>query len=193
MMSAFEAYKEYIAIKSHFNQPSYSYFKYSGKNRLKVSSFNNRKDKLWFQKLAKHPDVHNFLVANFAKNEKSWIKDLAYSEEAEKIYKDWLKRNQSLSYLIKEELNQLIGDFDSNFLIIDGDAHPYLLRLYLGNFVSLETLCILLELTGAFSYWNKKMEYDPVYQEVKIKVEKYTPFIKYDKDKIKKILLEHFS
>lgn len=193
MMSAFEVYKEYVALKNHFTKQEYSYFKYYGKTSVKESSFNGRKDKLWFQKLAKHPDVHSFLIANFAKNEKTYIKDLAYSEEAETIYKDWLKRNQSISYVIKSELDQLVTPFDDNFLISENEAHPKLLKLYLGNFISLETLCILLDLTGASKYWNSKMEYDPVYQDTKTKIEKYTPFIKYDKDKIKKIVVDYFS
>lgn len=193
MMSAFECYKEYLALKNHFTKPSYDYFKYNGKSNAKVDSFNTRKDRLWFQKLAKHPDVHNFLVANFVKNEKAWIKELAYSEDAEKTYKDWLKRNQSLSYEFKKELNHLSSNFNDNFLIDKVSPHPLLLRRYLGDYVSLETVCILLDLSKAKSYWDKKMEYDPVYQDVKQKIEKYTPFLKYDKDKIKKIALDFFD
>lgn len=193
MMSAFECYKEYLALKNHFTKPSYDYFKYNGKSNAKVDFFNSRKDRLWFQKLAKHPDVHNFLVANFAKNEKAWIKELAYSEEAEKVYKDWLKKQQSLTYVFKSDLKHLSSNFNDNFLIDKVSPHPLLLRRYMGDYVSLETVCILLELSKAKSYWDKKMEYDPVYQEIKKKLEKYTPFLKYDKDKIQKIALDFFD
>lgn len=193
MMSAFDCYKEYLALKNHFTKQDYDYFKYNGKLKVNPDTFNARKDKLFFQKLAKHPDVHNFLVANLSKNEKFWIKELAYSEDAEKTYKDWLKRNQSLSYVFKDDLNRLSTNFNDNFLIDKVSPHPLLLRRYLGNHVSLETLCILLDLSNAKRYWDKKMEYDPVYQETKKKIEKYTPFIKYDKDKIKKIALDFFD
>lgn len=192
-MSAFECYKEYLALKNHFSKPGYDYFKYNGKSSAKAVTFDGRKDKLWFQKLAKHPDVHNFLVANFAKNEKAWIKELAYSEDAEKIYKDWLRRNQSLTYTFKDELNRLSSNFNDNFLIGKKEQHPLLLRRYLGGDVSLETICILLDLSKAKRYWDKKMEYDLIYQEVKMKIEKYTPFVRYDKERIKKIVLDYFS
>jgi len=193
MMSAFDAYKEYLALKNHFSKPGYDYFKYNGKLKVNADSFNSRKDKLFFQKLSKHSDVRNFLVANLSKNEKAWIKDLAYSEEAEKTYKDWLKRTQSLTYTIKNDLNRLSSNFNDNFLIDKISPHPLLLRRYLGGYVSLETLCILLALSKAKPYWDKKMEYDPVYQETKTKIEKYTPFIKYDESKIKNILLDYFD
>ena len=193
MMSAFEAYKEYLALKNHFSKPDYDYFKYNGKIKVNPTTFNTRNDKIFFQKLAKHPDVHNFLVANLSVNDKAWIKELAYSEQAESTYKNWLKKQQSLSYVIKNELNQLSTNFNDNFLIDKISPHPLLLRRYLGGQVSLETMCILLELSKAKRYWDKKMEYDPIYEEVKKKIEKYTPFIKYDKEKMKKLVIDYFS
>ena len=192
MMSALECYKEYLALKNHFNQSSYDYFKYNGKIKINQSSFDSRKDKLFFQKLAKHPDVHNFLVANLAADSKVWIRDIAYSESAEKIYKDWSKRQQSLSYTFRQELSKLDSNFDDN-LIIKNNEHPILLKKYLGKEISLETICILLEMTGAKKHWDSKMQYDLIWDNTRIKIEKYTPFIKYDKEKIKTILFDYFK
>lgn len=192
MMSAFDCYKEYIALKNHFTKPDYDYFKYNGKLKLNTDSFEKRNDKLFFQKLAKHPDVKNFLVANLSENEKHWIRDLAYSESAEKTYKDWLKRQQSLTYIFKQELGKLDSDFNLNFKIKDNE-HPLLLKLFLGKEISLETLCLLLEFSNAKPYWDSKMKYDLVYDVLKTKIEKYTPFIRCDKEKLKKIVLDFFS
>ena len=192
MMSAFECYKEYLALKNHFSKPDYDYFKYNGKLRANADSFNTRKDKLFFQKLAKHPDVHNFLVANLSENEKHWIRDLAYSENAEKTYKNWLKRQQSLSYIFKQELGKLDSDFNRNF-VVKSNEHPLLLKLFLAKEISLETLCLLLEFTGAKKHWDNKMQYDLVYDIVKTKIEKYTPFIRCDREKLRKVVLDYFS
>ena len=192
MITAFECYKEYLALKNHFSKPDYDYFKYNGKVRSNHESFEKRKDKLFFQKLAKHPDVHNFLIANLSDNEKHWIRDLAYSEDAEKTYKSWLKRQQSLTYVFKQELSKLDEDFNNNFACKNNE-HPLLLRKYLGGDISLETLCLLLEFTGAKSHWDSKMQYDLVYDAIKTKIEKYSPFIKADKEKLKTIVLDYFS
>lgn len=191
-MSALECYQEYLALKNHFSKPSYDYFKYNGKVKVNAKTFDTRKDKLFFQKLAKHPDVHNFLIANFSENEKTWIKELAYSEVAEKIYKDWSKRQQSLSYVFKQDLSKLDPVLKNNFICKEGE-HPLLLKLYLGKDISLETLCLLLEFSGVKQKWDSKMEYDLVWESLKTKIEKYTPFIKYDKDKIIKIALDYFD
>jgi hypothetical protein len=192
MMSALECYQEYLALKNHFSKPSYDYFKYNGKVRVNAKTFDARKDKLFFQKLAKHPDVHSFLIANLSENEKTWIKELAYSEVAEKVYKDWSKRQQSLSYVFKQDLTKLDPVLKNNFNCKEGE-HPLLLRLYLGKEISLETLCLLLEFSGVKQKWDSRMEYDLVWESLKTKIEKYTPFIKYDKDKIVKIALDFFD
>lgn len=193
-MSPFECYKEYLSLKQHFTKPNYDYFRYKGKIKAKQESFNKRKDKIFFQKLAKHPDLHNFLLANFAKDENSWVRGLAYSEEAENIYKDWIRRKQSLTYNFKNDLGKLDDNFDSNFTInTEKNSHPYLLRLYFGDLISLETMCILLDITGAKKHWDSKLKYDLVYEPIKTKIEKYTPFIQYDKEKIKKIIVDFFG
>jgi hypothetical protein len=191
-MSAFECYQEYLALKNHFSKPTYDYFRYNGKMKVNISSFEKRKDKLFFQKLAKHPDVHNFLIANLSENEKSWIRELAYSEEAEKTYKSWLKRQQSLSYVFKQELGNLDTRFNENLICRDNE-HPFLLKLYLGKQVSLDTLCLLLDISGAKKHWDSKMQYDLIWDTIRIKVEKYSPFISCDKDKIKNIVLDYFD
>lgn len=192
MTTAFECYKEYLALKNHFSRPDYDYFKYNGKIKSNLDSFEKRKDKLFFQKLAKHPDVHNFLVANLSENEKHWIRDLAYSEDAEKTYRNWLKKQQSLTYIFKQELSKLDDNFNNNFNC-KSNEHPLLLKKFLGNEISLETLRLLLEFTGAKKHWNSKMQYDLVYDMIRAKVEKYSPFIKADKEKLKKIVLDYFS
>lgn len=192
-MSAFEAYKDYVALKNHFTKPSYDYVKYNGKTGLKQESFNKRKDKIFFEKLAKNENFHEFLVANLSDNPKLWIRDLSYSESAQVTYQNWKKRTQSLSYIFKQETNQhLCKPFNYNF-VCKPNEHPILLKLYLRNSICLETFCIVLDLTESIPYFDKKMEYDPVWEDISMKVKKYIPFIKYDKDKFKKIILDFYD
>lgn len=191
-MDALEAYRSYLAIKNHFTKPSYDYFKYNGKTNVSSSSFEKRKDKLFFQKIAKHSDLVNYLVANISENPKIWSKDLAYSEAAEKAYTAWKKKQESLTYLIKDELSKLDEDFKDNFIIKNGN-HPKLLKLYLGGELSLETLCILLNITGAKAYWDKQLEYDIIWIDLSFKVDRYLPFLIFDKAKIKSHITENFD
>lgn len=191
-MTPYEAYREYLALKSHFSNKSYDYFKYNGKiKNATVDSYEKRRDKLFFMKLAKHKDPVNFLVANFVENDRSWIGNIAYNEEAEKRYFNWLKKNQSLTYIFTNELSNLDENFDSNFLIEENN-HPKVLKLYLSGEISIETLVILTDLVRCISYWNKNMSDDPIWNDVFLKIKKYKPFIKYDKEKMKKIIIDKF-
>jgi T4 gene Gp59 loader of gp41 DNA helicase len=192
MMSAFECYKEYLALKQHFTQQSYDYFRYNGKVKANGKSFETRPDKLFFMKIAKHTDPVNFMLANLVQNEKTWVREMAYSQEAEQIYKDWLKRNQSLLYIFKEDLSKLNEDFDSNFKVTDR-SHPNVIKLFLRKEISLETLVILVDQVKCTAYWSKRFEYDPTMEEVLKKIQKYKPFLKYDAEKAKNILVDKFA
>lgn len=192
-MSGYEAYKEYVAIKNHFSKPEYDYIKYNGHTGVKFSSYEKRKDKVFFEKLAKNEDVCGFLIANLSSNPKLWIRDLAYSETSQLAYQEWKKRNQSLSYIFKQETNEhLCKPFNCNF-ICKNNEHPILLKIYLRGDLCLESFCIILDLTKSIPFFDKKMEYDPVWEDISMKVKKYTPFIKYDKDKFRKILLDFYD
>lgn len=190
-MTPFEAYKTYLALKKHFSSDSYDYFRYNGKMRVSADSFSKRKDKFFYEKLARKDDLINYLIANLVNNQNTWVRDLL-SESANTVYNDWLKRVQSLSYTVREETSNLLEDFDKNFLVNDG-SHPHLLKLYLSNRVSLETLCVLSDLVGFRGVWDKKLSDDIIWKEVSKKIEKYTRFINYDKEKIRNILVDKFT
>ena len=192
-MTPSEVYQDYMALRRHFNSSSYDYFKYYGKVRGDAeNSFNKRKDKFFFEKVAKHRDPHGFMLANFAKYPKTWIRDIAYSDEAEKTYQDWLKRKESLTYLLQKDLNKLQFPFDRNFAIEDRQL-SHLLVLYLGGEINIETACILTDLVGCYRYWNKQLKEDVIWQEIGQLIKKYTPFVNYDKEKVNKIVLDFFA
>jgi T4 gene Gp59 loader of gp41 DNA helicase len=191
-MTPFEVYKDYLALRNQFTSPYYDYFKYRGGGSANQDSFDNRKDKFFFEKVAKHRDPHNFMLANFVKFPKTWIRDIAYSDEAEKIYQDWLKRKENLTYLLQNDLNKLQFPFDRNFAIENGQL-SHLLVLYLGGEINIETTCVLTDLVRCYRYWDKQLEENVIWLEIGQLIKKYTPFVKYDKDEVNKIVLDFFA
>lgn len=189
-MNGFEAYQEYQALKRHFTT-SYDYIKYKGKTKVKYENYEKRNDRYFYEKLAKKSDLHNFLISNLIVNSKIYIKDLTSDPRCDIIYKNWSNEIQSLTYKFKSDLDKLNPDFDLNFRWIDG--HPFLLKLYIMNSISIGTFCILLDLTKADSVWNQKMESDPLWSDIKFKIEKFKPFLEYDEEKMKDIVIEKFQ
>jgi hypothetical protein len=191
-MNAFDVFKDYVALKNHFTTKTYDYFKYNGKTRANADTFRHRKDKIFFMKLAKHQDPKNFLVANFVESDNTWIGDLAYNESAQSNYMNWLKRQQSLSYIFTNDIDYLNDNFDFNFIVENGQ-HPPAMKLYLSKKITIETLIILIDVVRCFSHWQKQMSDDIVWKELSHKLIKYKPFLQYDRDKMKKILLDRFK
>ena len=191
-MMPFDAYKSYLSLKNHFTKEKYDYHKYCGKSRATVQSFYKRKDRFWFEKLARNKsdqEVIEFFVSNFitcTDPSKLWIGEMI--REGEGRYVSWKKRTQSLAYIFKEETEKLFadGDFDSMFAL-DGSRHPQILKEYLRDNISLETMVILNNILGYKEQWDKVLT-DPVWQTVSLRIRKYTPFLNIDVFRYKKIL-----
>jgi len=190
-MTPFESYKSFLAVKSHFTSDSYDYVKYNGKVNASSTSFETRKDKYQFYKLSKHKNPLQYLVANFVDGDLKWIGDL-FDDKSEKVYADWLKRQQSISYIFEQDLNKLLTLFDDNVIVKNGQ-HPYLLKQYLRREISIETIIILNDILGFFGHWNKKIEDGVLWPSIYKKLSKYKPFFHYDMFKCRKILKDKFA
>ena len=188
---AFAIYVYYLALKRHFTT-DYDFFKYNGKVKSSQQAFENRKDKFFFYKLSRRKDAKEFILANMIAEPTLWIGDVLDNERAEEIFQEWTKRQQSLSQVFKNDLSELNPDFNSNLLVKDGQ-YPYLLKLYNMRRVNTETLVIIDDLVGNFSYWEKKIADPIIFPSINRLVSKVRPFIQYERAKMKSILVEQFK
>ena len=67
------------------------------------------------------------------------------------------------------------------------------MKLYLRKEISIETLMLLINATECMGYWDRKMQYDPIWENVSTKIKKYSPFLKYDLQQIRKIVVDKFG
>ena len=190
-VTPYETYQTYLSMKSHFTNPKYDFFKYGGKSRATVSSFNKRKDKYWFEKTSRKysdQEILDFLLSNFitANNPQNlWIGEIINS--GERNYSEWMKRQQSLTYLFKEQLEGLLSEKKLDEVFDCSKGHPPILKKYLGGDLSLETLIILEKIFSFVKNFDKTIK-DPVWETVSLKVKKYIPFININMVYYKKIL-----
>lgn len=190
-MTPFDVYKTYLALKNHFSKPKYDYIKYAGKTRASIEAFNKRKDKYWYEKLSRQKtdeEVKDFFVSNFIQVDdpgRLWIGEL--SRNGESNYKDWLKRQQSLKYLFREESESMLSSVTLDDLFDTSRQHPPILKKYLSGSISPETLVIF---DKVFQYSNRfdKVLLDPVWETVSLKIKKYSPFLNIDIKEYKSIL-----
>lgn len=192
-MTGYEAFSIYNALKLHFSSNSYDFFKYHGKSNISIESFEHRKDKYHFYKLSRQnnkDDYIEFLVSNFLINEKCWAGDLL-QEEAIIAYKKRMATLQSLGYVFKNDCQKLKDAVQSpnELLKCDGD-YPLLLTMTLQKDIHLETLCILNSLMNFLPMWDKKIADTIRFPEFSRKMKKYAPFLQYDKEKFKDIVMK---
>ena len=189
----FDAFREYLALKNHFTKKSYDYHKYCGKSRATVQSFYKRKDRFWFEKVVRQKtdkEVVDFFVANFVScsdPQSLWIGEIM--KEGETRYKEWQKKVQSLSYLFKEESQQIFSQHKFEEVFDCSKSHPVLLKMFLSGKISLETLVIYDKIFMYGNNFDKKLK-DPVWESVSMKIKKYNPFLNIDVFRYRKILKE---
>ena len=190
-VTPFETYQHYLSLKNHFTNPKYDFFKYGARTRASITSFNKRKDKYWFEKTSrKYSDreVVDFLVSNFTATDNPqnlWIGEIINS--GERNYSEWRRRQQSLTYLFKEQSNELLSENELESLFNCTKGHPPILKEFLSGRLSLENFVIYDKIFRFSNDFDKKLD-DPVWETVSLKLKKYSPFINIDVFQYKKIL-----
>jgi hypothetical protein len=193
IVTPFETYQHYLSLKNHFTNPKYDFFKYGAKTRASITSFNKRKDKYWFEKTSRKysdKEVVDFLVSNFVAADTPgnlWIGEIINS--GERTYQEWMRRQQSLTYLFKEQSSEFFLETKLEDALNCSKGHPLVLKKFLSGQLSLETLTIYEKIFHFSKDFDKKL-LDPVWETVSLKIKKYIPFINIDVFSYKKILRE---
>jgi hypothetical protein len=119
-----------------------------------------------------------------------WVGELL-SDDCEERYTQWKKKQESLSYLFKNEIDFASGwksdELNDFFDAKQNGDHPPIIKKYLRGEISLETLAILNSLLHFVKRYDTMIT-DPIYREVSKLCKKYQPFLKYDTAKMKKTL-----
>jgi hypothetical protein len=194
-MSSFDTYSLFLALKNHFTQPSYDYFKYHGKTNASPDSFMARRDRFQFQKLSRKVNagqMKDFIVANLLSG-KSWVGDFL-EDDAYDIYLAYAKRKQSFSYVFADELDRLFREYspETAFKIRDNQIPPILTCLMNGT-ISPETFAILNHFIGFCKVFDERLDDDYIWTKYRSVVVKLYPFLEYDKKKILQILKEKIN
>jgi hypothetical protein len=190
-VTPFETYKTYLSIKSHFTSRKYDFFKYGGKSRASIASFNKRKDKYFFEKTSRKmsdEEIIEYFVSNFIASDNPssvWIGEIINS--GERNYTDWKRRQQSMTYIFKEESENLFSEEKLENIFDCSKSHPIILKKFLGGNISPETMVIYDKIFRYSSEFDKKI-LDPVWETVSLKIKKYSSFLNIDVFQYRKIL-----
>ena len=190
-MTPLDAYKTYLALKNHFGKSNYDYFKYAGKSRASVASFEKRKDKYWFERISRQKndtEIKEFFVANLVEADDPnsvWIGNVIRAGDI--YYKEWQKRQQSLKYLFTQQSEEMLSESNLEQLFDCSRQHPPILKMFLSGKINIEILVIWDKIFLFRNIFYKKL-LDPVWELVSLKIQKYSPFLNIDVEDYKKVL-----
>lgn len=193
IMEPYDAFRFYQSMKLHFESDSYDAIKYNYKTSVKPQSFWKRKDKYFFAKVGrKFNDAHeiiNYYAAYFIQD-KTWIGEMIEDED---IYQAYQKRMQSLGYTFENDMCKLANIANLDQVLDSSDGHPDIITSYLSGDINIESVVIMNQLTGFMKRADKEITETIVWPDVSRKIRKYSPFVQYDLQKAKNIVLRVFT
>jgi hypothetical protein len=196
--TGFAAYALWNALKLHFTSDSYDYIKYHGKTNVSKQTFSIRKDKYQFYKLSRKyslEELKNFYISNFIQGKGDWVGELL--QDGNENYLKWQKTQQSLTYTFENDIIYLFDLVDGAEFVTRDDilkpiegGWPMIITKLMNEKISLETVCILVDVVGCMPRWERDITEDIIWPTYYRIIKKYTPFIEYDKTKYTHILKE---
>jgi hypothetical protein len=146
----------------------------------------SRRDRFQFQKMSRmytHDEMRDAFISNILKD-KTWIGDML-DEEAHSNFTEYRKRQQSLTYTFNNELDALfMKEKPEKVFKTTKSSFAPILTYIIREDVSMETAVILDHFIG-FS-----KNFDSLFEKHQMKIQKYAPFIEFDKNKMKSVLKE---
>jgi len=196
IMEPFEVYRYYLALRLHFTTDTYDVIKQQGRVRATKQSFFKRKDLLAIRKVSESysdKDIVDFLVANFVSGDR-W--GGVFDTESKERYLSWKKRMESISYTFKKEIDKAVllaeknGITFNDLLVSNDNQHPIIVKMYLRNELSIETLVILNKLNNFVETLDVELKDDLIWPDMSRIIKKYAPFLNIKRDKYDGILRE---
>lgn len=187
-LSGFDVYRLYVALKTHFHSETYNFFESNGRIRANKSSYQRRRDRYFFERLAKRFsgrdsfELLDYFVANLATNANLWVGDML-AETCEQNYLDWCRRIQSLDYTFECDCEILLNEIEKRDIAFDGlfetkdQMHPLLLQMVMRDQICIESFIILDNMLHFFKHWDREMSDDYVWKAFELRCRNYKPFL----------------
>lgn len=181
-----------MAVKLHFTTSKYNVFNNRGHVKGARDTFYARNDRFIFERLArKFPterELIQYFVANFAYGNPEVVYEPGMGDAN---FVTWNKRKQSISQIFEDDLHKILLHLEKEGLTENqlyektGGNVPELFKLYVGGYITIETMVILNSLTDYLSAMKDQLNL--LWSEECRIIEKCSGFIKFDKDRLTKV------
>lgn len=202
-MNGFDTYKLHHAILLHFTTDSYDFFKYHGKTKVTVNTWNGRNDKFHFETMGKKYNEQEligiFVSYHVQDTGPKQMHGKALLDHSRTKYIKWQRDIQAMPntfeqdmYYLKNYAKENVSKLSKMFKV-NGSPHPPFIELIMNGSITYESALIFDKLTGVLDKINDKIEEDIIWPDIYRLLIKYRPFLQADKKKYKKILNKVFE
>jgi uncharacterized protein (UPF0303 family) len=125
-------------------------------------------------------EVIQFTAANIAYGKPNFIYDL--DDSCVDNYLLFLKRKQSITNVFREDISKLELEMDkgeTNLFDFANGEIPLTFRMFMGGYISIETMNILNKMFGFLD-----IDY-PIFEKEFLRIKKLSGFVEYDLDKLR--------
>ena len=185
--AAYDAFQAYESIKLHFTSPSYDYFRYGGKIRGTIQSFDRRRDKYQFYKLSKRTGVVDYVATAFFLSQVGqikvkWVGDIVTQEVATQVA-EFQRGANNVTYTVEADLARF-GSLDDALAARPDNLFELWKR---GDASAYSIIAIDYAVGTLLNYWST--EYTDMFDQRKLDaLSKFRPFVPIDAPKINQVL-----
>lgn len=200
MLTGYEFFKLYHAFNLHFTTTRYDIFRYNGKTNVSLETFKGRRDYsrfvYWGNRFHNRVKAGQFILANFVYNQasSSWI--YQPFEQANTFFTQWLRVKESLTKIFEDDMikiGKVKSDhnltFEQLFHHTPSGRSPPIWQMSNVGLITPESLILIdKEVMRFIDDELTSNSVDPFLEDTIFRLKKYSPFVKYDKEKINHIV-----
>lgn len=182
-----DTFKLYTAVRLHFTT-DFDFFESKGAAPPKTTTYAHLLKKKYhaaivqLSKTYRAKQLRDYFVSNMLVDNGSYMFDV--SAEGKRVYQDYIRRRDSRSYIFRQDINRICMEtakvggksiWDST--TVTNGQHPLLFRLFVGSYLSPESIAILGKLNDFVEDWDKKIAEPVLYPIVANQIKKFRPFV----------------
>ena len=185
-MNPYEVYRLNNALRLHFTQDKYDFFKNGTYNRSCAPEYFERMsdaEKHIFNEVSQMREPKTYLIGNYIFNKTKHIRSFNSDH-----YLKYRECNTNGKYILEQDLKHFRTPFGNNFKVED-EEFPYIINIHMREKITLFTLCVMEKLTD----WSSKTPVNILTQNTLRDVRKSLKFFKINEKSYKEIIIKHYK
>lgn len=186
-MNPYEVYRLSNALRLHFTQAKYDFFKQGTHNRSSAPEYYDKLsivDKNLYERISQMREPKTYLVGNYIFNESKFVR--SFTEDGYLKYRAF---NVNGRYNLQQDLKHFKPKFNDNITTNSTEEFPFIINLYMRGKISLYTLCTIEKLTK----WTDRVPPNILTESTIYQVKKSCNFFKIDETLSKETILKHYK